>query len=802
MANRDAPLNYIDEKYEFSAPRFFDFSAGETPEETAEAERWFQISASYLPSPHVKTRSLLETNKFSGLEDSYDEVRKLIARVSPKHGKINISGSGSSDAISRADTSGDAQISSESREAVRTAIVGPLDSPDISIVLEATRNDVTEDAKSYLESEETIGTALVGPSDPPRISKISDTDLLSVISEPKISNLTAISHVSSGKKEEILSSALVHCSSPGKTEVSASLSRAEKEVDNLVKIGDKPLLPTSSSVARNLVDAQISNDQIGQETTVNTSSSSKAKQKDIVEDACTPKCDKARENSTKCCSSFHMQITNGKLFTKRDHSDVVKHESCVRRHAHTKKLKRPLPRSQRTKAELPVSSKIQAENHYSNKRQKLEGGQLRQVCNSRNVPPVKAVPTLTIPQEFHFHTEERFQTHRGASCQAFSQGGSTVSPYVSFAEKVLKFQSNATEHFRSWPEQQPLKLTRPKEPDLVTSQRARPTRIKSSAELEEEMIANMPKFKARPLNKKILEAPTLAALPRSTPQLPEFQEFNLKTSERALLHVNAPNNLATGSEIRLVSESRKRSNSMIYSRFSAPYGPYVSTKLSNERSIETIEENGPWKQSKVSVYSSDKKLMPYIRQEEASHLVEGKLHLPVTSSTHNVHSVETQNNTDQHLKRAAEDAFESMGPQRNAQCVVLKENMPHPFQFISGSATELKLPRKQILKVEAHSELLRENNVVSEKTRKPLSEIQISQAVQCGSKVNNIRPTHFTWKENVFSGEPSPASVQDYPLPSQLKEPPQTSGIHIKDGVLGRPGNLTLYSGSVPRQIR
>jgi len=136
--------------------------------------------------------------------------------------------------------------------------VGPLDSPDISIVLEAIGNYVTEDAKSYLESEETIGTTLVGPSDPPRISKILDTDLLSVISEPKISNLTAISHVSSRKKEEILSSAPVHCSSPGKTEVSASLSRAEQEVDNFVKIGDEPLLPTSLSVARNLVEAQIS----------------------------------------------------------------------------------------------------------------------------------------------------------------------------------------------------------------------------------------------------------------------------------------------------------------------------------------------------------------------------------------------------------------------------------------------------------------------------------------------------------------------------------------------------------------
>lgn len=797
MANNGAPQNYIDEKYEFLAPRFFDFLAGETPEETAEAERWFQISASYLPSPHVKARSLLEAKKFPGLEDSYDEVRKLIARVSPKHGKTNISGP--SDTISRADTLGDAQISYELREeTVGTAIACPLDSSTISNVLEGTGNDVPKATRSYLESEETIGTALVGDSDPP---KISDNDLLSVVSEPKISNLTAISHVSSGKKEDILSSAVVSCSSPGKTEVSASLSRAEQEVDNLVKTEDKPLLPTSSSVASNLVEAQISNGQIGQETTVNTLTSSKAKQKDIIEDACPPKCDKAREDSAKCCSSFHMQVTPGNLFAKQDHSDVVKHESRGRRQAHTKKLKRPLPRSQRTNSELLVSSKIQAENHYANKRQKLEGGQPRQVCNSRNFPPVKAVPTLTVPQEFHFHTEERFQTHRGASCQAFAQGGSAVSPYVSLAEKVLKFQFNDTDRFRSWTEQQPLKLTRPREPDLVTSQRARPTRIKSSAELEEEMIANMPKFKARPLNKKILEGPTLAALPRSTPQLPEFQEFNLKTSERALLHANAPNNLASGSEIGLVSQSRKRSSSMMNSRFSAPFGPYVSTSLSNERSIETIEENGPWKRSKISACSSDKKLMPYIRQEAATHLAQGKLHLPVTS-IQNVHSVVAQNNTDQHPKRAGEDVLASMGPQSNAQYVILKENMPHPFQFISGIAAEHKPPRKQTLEVEAHSVLLGENSVVSEKTRKPLSEIQTSHAVQFGPKVNSILPTHFPRKENVFSGEPSPTSVQDYTFSGQLKEPLQASGIQIKHGVHGRPANLTLHSGSIPRQIR
>lgn len=48
-----------------------------------------------------------------------------------------------------------------------------------------------------------------------------------------------------------------------------------------------------------------------------------------------------------------------------------------------------------------------------------------------------------------------------------------------------------------------LTLTRPKVPEFETAQRVRSTKVKSSAELEEEMMAKMPKFKARPLNKKV-----------------------------------------------------------------------------------------------------------------------------------------------------------------------------------------------------------------------------------------------------------------------------------------------------------
>lgn len=48
-----------------------------------------------------------------------------------------------------------------------------------------------------------------------------------------------------------------------------------------------------------------------------------------------------------------------------------------------------------------------------------------------------------------------------------------------------------------------LVLTKPKTPEFVTSHRVRPVTVKSTAELDEEMMAKIPKFKARPLNKKV-----------------------------------------------------------------------------------------------------------------------------------------------------------------------------------------------------------------------------------------------------------------------------------------------------------
>ncbi|WCJ26083.1 Cell cycle regulated microtubule associated protein [Euphorbia peplus] len=82
-----------------------------------------------------------------------------------------------------------------------------------------------------------------------------------------------------------------------------------------------------------------------------------------------------------------------------------------------------------------------------------------------------------------------------------------------------------------------LRITIPREPDLETANRAQRTRPKDNKEVKDvPMVAR--RFKARPLNRKILDAPSLPLPKKSTPKLPEFHEFHLKTLERATQHTS------------------------------------------------------------------------------------------------------------------------------------------------------------------------------------------------------------------------------------------------------------------------
>ncbi|XP_048326424.2 protein TPX2 isoform X3 [Ziziphus jujuba] len=74
------------------------------------------------------------------------------------------------------------------------------------------------------------------------------------------------------------------------------------------------------------------------------------------------------------------------------------------------------------------------------------------------------------------------------------------------------------------------RVTIPREPDLETAHRAERHRCKIIAESGKQAKSNSCIFKARPLNRKILKAPSLPLLKRSKPQQPEFQAKNIPNS--------------------------------------------------------------------------------------------------------------------------------------------------------------------------------------------------------------------------------------------------------------------------------
>lgn len=141
------------------------------------------------------------------------------------------------------------------------------------------------------------------------------------------------------------------------------------------------------------------------------------------------------------------------------------------------------------KKEISVANSLEIESQ-STKRQKLEGGLLRKVGD--------------VKQQANF-------VHKAP-------------------KKIVAADQNAG---YSKP-----KITLPRVPELETFHRAQRTRPKNAAEAEHLTVA-VPKFKARPINRKILNAPSLPLHKRTPARLPEFQEFHLKTSERAMQHTSA-----------------------------------------------------------------------------------------------------------------------------------------------------------------------------------------------------------------------------------------------------------------------
>ncbi|KAG6505785.1 hypothetical protein ZIOFF_038150 [Zingiber officinale] len=98
-----------------------------------------------------------------------------------------------------------------------------------------------------------------------------------------------------------------------------------------------------------------------------------------------------------------------------------------------------------------------------------------------------------------------------------------------------------------------LKLTIPREPELKTARRALSLRTQQQKPDDskcrvEGMPPSFSTFKALPLNRKILEAPSLPLPQKTTPSLPKFKEFNFRTHDRALAHNTSASSMILASK--------------------------------------------------------------------------------------------------------------------------------------------------------------------------------------------------------------------------------------------------------------
>ncbi|XP_010272382.1 PREDICTED: protein TPX2-like [Nelumbo nucifera] len=432
----------IDETYEFSAPRFYDFINGESEEEMRNAELWFETALSYAPSPFMPR---IKTGRSIQIETLCD--------------------------LSNEDNS--------------QKVSGP--SSDTTTTSTPTEDTTSVPAKEANNTEFITEPTAKGKDETHQLEEESKTCHIEQISEDKngVSSTQNSGGILTGTK--------------------STSKETTKDCAN----------ETTSSVASVIQGSE----------------------------ACTPK------PQTICKKAEPLTANSKKNLTAKKIASLVRNPSALKHKdqsqlPHAKNVKPASSRSV-TKAKSTASAPDFAQENQAIKKQRLEGGRSRQILSIKpqNLPHKSRATLIGGDSNLRSSTTKTCKGDRKIYVRE------VATPFVSMAEMMKKFQSNTRvmeiprsssishDDAGSIIQRKPkLTLTRPKEPEFETANRIRPTRVKSTEELEEEMMANIPKFKARPVNKKILQAPTLPALPRSTPQLPEFQEFHLKTMERANQH--------------------------------------------------------------------------------------------------------------------------------------------------------------------------------------------------------------------------------------------------------------------------
>ncbi|KAI9334556.1 hypothetical protein BDR26DRAFT_936881 [Obelidium mucronatum] len=147
----------------------------------------------------------------------------------------------------------------------------------------------------------------------------------------------------------------------------------------------------------------------------------------------------------------------------------------------------------------------------------------------------------TVPKEFSFTKRTPF---RAKSPGIKSLADAEKSPFIPLVNRVKQFEQHVPDRFKPLPKattraqlagQMMTRLTKPHSPMLRTKNRAKPQATKTTEEIQLEEIAKAPRFKAQPVNKKILKEPHIGAPPPTKPALtvpksPHFSKLSRSAS--------------------------------------------------------------------------------------------------------------------------------------------------------------------------------------------------------------------------------------------------------------------------------
>ncbi|XP_010327080.1 protein TPX2-like isoform X2 [Solanum lycopersicum] len=513
----------MDDDYEFSAPRFYDFINGETDEDKRNAELWFEISISYAPSPFMQR--IKKSGRTIQLESLCDFTK-------------------------------DEELQDNAR---------PVAGPSSSVSREEVRSNGIEEPAAVLTSS--------GSKEEVKPNEIKERAAEPASSGSKVELMPneikerAAEPASSGSKVEVMPNGTEeHAAEPASSGSKVAVMRNEIE---------EPAAELASSGSK----VEVMPKEITEESGSSLANLESVQQQSNVEEISTPAPPMISQKSDEKTDSKKRQ-------TAKKIASIIRNPSALKSKAHLqqsqlkKKSSNPASVRKQTIAKSAVGAHNLSQENQAIKRQKLEGGKSRQILNVKpqNLPHKIKVGIASSNSTLFSSTAEVHKQDRKMYVRE------PVAPFVSIAEMMKKFQSStremslprmssSTTHDDPAGQMQrkhKLILTRPKEPEFVTAQRVRPTRVKSSAEQEEEMMAKIPKFKARPLNKKILEVPTLPTLPKSIPQLPEFKEFHLQTMARA--NQNAETSTVASIESTQIHQWKS-------SHLTAPKSPVLKTSL-------------------------------------------------------------------------------------------------------------------------------------------------------------------------------------------------------------------------------